>query len=61
MIIIENGRGFPEVVFGEGKTAEQIISISQSLRSRNSQVLITRISKDKAEIVKKGLSRIYLP
>lgn len=47
-------QGFPEVVFGEGKTAEQIISISQSLRSRNNQVLITRIAKDKAEIVKRA-------
>lgn len=44
-------QGFSEVVFGEGKTAEQIISISQALQSRNNQVLITRISKEKAEIV----------
>ncbi|WP_342048165.1 nickel pincer cofactor biosynthesis protein LarB [Bacillus sp. OTU530] len=44
-------QGFPEIIFGEGKTAEQIISISQALQSKNNQVLITRISKEKAEIV----------
>lgn len=44
-------QGFPEVVFGEGKTAEQIISIIQSLRARNNQVLVTRISNEKAKAV----------
>lgn len=44
-------QGFPEVVYGEGKTAEQIISIVQSLRARNNQVLVTRISKEKADKV----------
>ena len=43
-----------EIIFGEGKTAEQIISISEALRSKNNQVLITRISKEKAEIVQKS-------
>ncbi|MGE8080793.1 nickel pincer cofactor biosynthesis protein LarB [Peribacillus loiseleuriae] len=48
-------QGFAEIIFGEGKTAEQIISISEALRSKNNQVLITRISKEKAEIVLKAL------
>lgn len=47
-------QGFPEVVYGEGKTAEQIISIIQALRSRNHQVLVTRISKEKADRVQKA-------
>ncbi|MBA9028260.1 MULTISPECIES: nickel pincer cofactor biosynthesis protein LarB [Bacillaceae] len=47
-------QGFAEIIFGEGKTAEQIISISEALRSKNNQVLITRISKEKAEIVLKA-------
>lgn len=46
-------QGFPEVVYGEGKTAEQIISIISSLRARNSEVLVTRISKEKAEQVQR--------
>jgi pyridinium-3,5-biscarboxylic acid mononucleotide synthase len=46
-------QGFPEVVYGEGKTAEQIISIIQALRARNNHVMVTRISKEKAENVQK--------
>lgn len=48
-------QGFPEVVFGEGKTAEQIILILQALRTRNHHVLVTRISKEKAEQVREAL------
>ena len=40
--------GFPEVIFGEGKTAEQIVGISGSLRSKQDRVLVTRISEEKA-------------
>jgi NCAIR mutase (PurE)-related protein len=44
-------QGFSEIVFGEGKSAEQIISIIKALREKNNHVLVTRISKDKAEHV----------
>jgi pyridinium-3,5-biscarboxylic acid mononucleotide synthase len=49
-------QGFPEVVYGEGKTAEQIITIIQALRARNNQVMVTRISKEKAETVQQAWS-----
>lgn len=52
-------QGFPEVVFGEGKTSEQIITIVQSLRARNSQVLVTRISKEKAEKVQSACPEFH--
>ncbi len=42
-------QGFPEIVYGEGKSSEQIVSIIQSLRARNNQVLVTRVSSEKAE------------
>ncbi|MBM4764670.1 nickel pincer cofactor biosynthesis protein LarB [Bacillus sp. B15-48] len=44
--------GFPEIVFGEGKTAEQILAIVQSLKKRNNSVLVTRISSDKARYIR---------
>lgn len=44
-------QGFPEIIFGQGKTAEQIISISRLLMSKNNSVLITRITKEKAQVV----------
>ena len=44
-------QGFAEVIYGEGKTAEQIISIVQALRARNNEILVTRVSKEKAEVI----------
>lgn len=41
-------QGFPEVVFGEGKTPEQIVSIINSLNYSNQTILITRIDDAKA-------------
>ena len=34
--------GMPEVVFGEGKTAEQIVAISREMLERSGAVLVTR-------------------
>jgi len=50
----KNRQGFPEVVYGEGKTAEQIISIITALRARNNQVMVTRISEEKAAVVQQA-------
>lgn len=46
-------QGFPEVVYGEGKTKEQILSIVEAIRSNGNDVLVTRISKEKAEHILK--------
>ncbi|HET6348771.1 MAG TPA: nickel pincer cofactor biosynthesis protein LarB [Candidatus Krumholzibacteria bacterium] len=35
-------RGFPEVVYGAGKTVEQIISISESIVGKKTSLLVTR-------------------
>jgi len=40
--------GFPEVIFGQGKTPAQIAGIFTSLRQRQSTVLITRTDPEKA-------------
>jgi len=44
-------QGFAEVIYGEGKTVDQIISIVQALRARNNEILVTRVSKEKAEAI----------
>ena len=44
-------RGFPEVIFGQGKTAEQITAISHSLHGQGAAVLVTRVDPSKAEAV----------
>lgn len=45
-------KGFPEVVFGEGKTPEQIIGILQKMSFAENIVLVTRLEKAKADIIK---------
>jgi NCAIR mutase (PurE)-related protein len=39
-------QGFPEVVFGGGKTPEQIVAIAQRIAERGDGVLVTRIAED---------------
>jgi NCAIR mutase (PurE)-related protein len=38
--------GFPEVVFGQGKTPDQVVQIAQRLAERNERVLVTRVSAE---------------
>ncbi len=55
-------QGIPEVIFGSGKTAAQIIGIAKAMASKgNSNILITRLDPDKAEDVQKELSFFYDP
>lgn len=43
--------GIPEVIYGASKSAEQIITIAQSLLKQPGPVLATRVSQEKAECV----------
>lgn len=43
--------GFPEVVFGQGKTPEQIAAIARRIVERHSRLLVTRVSPDVASQV----------
>lgn len=47
--------GYPEVIFGEGKTPEQIVAISEKLRDAGQNVLVTRISPEGAAILCKKI------
>lgn len=54
-------QGFPEIVYGEGKTAEQIIAIVRSLQANQAnteQLLCTRISREKAEAVQQVIPEL---
>jgi len=44
-------KGFPEVIFGQGKTAEQIIGIMEKMLLQENIVLVTRIDPQQAEKV----------
>lgn len=41
-------QGFPEVVFGESKSAEQIVQIVSALTARGNNILVTRLSGEKS-------------
>jgi len=46
-------KGFPEVIWGEGKTSEQILSIVKGLKRKDQNILITRLDGAKAKAVLK--------
>jgi len=49
-------KGFPEVVFCEGKTEEQVVKIMQSLVEHHPVVLATRATVEQYEAVKKEIA-----
>jgi NCAIR mutase (PurE)-related protein len=46
-------KGFPEVIFGAGKTPEQVAKIAGKLLEREQNVLVTRITVEHARALKK--------
>lgn len=46
-------QGVPEVIFGEAKTAEQILNIATRMKVHGDNILVTRISSEKAAILSK--------
>lgn len=53
-------QGMPEVIYGAGKTAEQIMGIVENMK-KNSQktILITRLSKESAQTIEKVFELDY--
>ncbi|HXZ94616.1 MAG TPA: nickel pincer cofactor biosynthesis protein LarB [Dehalococcoidia bacterium] len=47
--------GFPEVIFGQGKTVEQIVTIAERLAARSGQLLITRVSREIFDAVREKI------
>jgi NCAIR mutase (PurE)-related protein len=48
-------KGFPEVIWGEGKTASQIISIVKRLARTKQSVMVTRVDPRKAASVRRSI------
>lgn len=42
-------KGFPEVIFGQGKTSDQIIGIMERMIINEDIILVTRLKKEKAQ------------
>jgi len=47
-------KGFPEVIFGESKTADQIIGIMERMMPQEQVVLVTRVDAAKALAIRKS-------
>jgi pyridinium-3,5-biscarboxylic acid mononucleotide synthase len=54
-------KGFPEVIWGQGKTSGQILSIMKQLKRKGQNILITRLEEKKARAIQKVFpkSRYY--
>lgn len=48
--------GIPEVVFGEGKTPAEVVGIVSALVEGNGRVIISRVSTEQTEALKRSLS-----
>ncbi len=53
-------QGVPEVIYGAGKTAEQIMGIIRTMQQNGQdRILITRLSEECAEMIRKEVSFTY--
>ncbi|MDB6021201.1 MAG: 1-(5-phosphoribosyl)-5-amino-4-imidazole-carboxylate carboxylase [Pedosphaera sp.] len=50
-------KGFPEVIFGAGKTPEQVLKIAAKLLEGEKRILITRITAEHARVLRKKFKR----
>jgi len=50
-------KNFPEVIFGAGKTPEQVVKIAAKILERGQQVLVTRITAEHARALRKKFKR----
>ena len=48
-------RGIPEVIFGEGKTANQLVGIGKRVLASGTNLIVTRLDADKARVVKRQI------
>lgn len=53
-------QGFPEVIFGEGKTPDQTVAIAQRIAARGEGVLVTRVSPTTGHALRQAFPSIEL-
>src|SRR5690242_8837730 len=51
-------QGFPEVVYGAGKTATQIVEISKRIIDRGGPLLVTRLPLDAADALRVAIPEL---
>jgi len=53
-------QGFPEVIFGEGKTAEQVVAIAERIAERHGGFLATRLKEDASAALAKRFHEVEI-
>ena len=51
-------KGFPEVIFGAGKTVEQVVKIAAKVVAHEQRVLVTRITTEHARALRKKFKHV---
>ena len=55
-------KGFPEVIFGQGKTADQVVGIIDKMKDQENVILVTRVDLKKADaVIKRFPQAVYHP
>ena len=52
-------KGFPEVIWGEGKSPDQILSIMKEMKNKGHNVLITRLNEKKGKEIQKVFPKCH--
>jgi pyridinium-3,5-biscarboxylic acid mononucleotide synthase len=52
-------KGFPEVIWGQGKTSGEIVSILKQLKRQGQNILVTRLEEKKAAAVQKAFPKSH--
>ncbi len=52
-------KGFPEVIFGQGKSADQIIGIMEKMSVQEHVILVTRVGRLKARAIEKRFDHTH--
>ncbi|MEW5931683.1 MAG: nickel pincer cofactor biosynthesis protein LarB [Gemmatimonadota bacterium] len=53
-------QGYPEVVFGQGKTPEQVVEIATRIAARGDGCLVTRVALDAADLLRARVPEVEL-
>jgi len=49
-------QGFPEVIFGEGKSEDELIAIAEAILDRHEKLLVTRVDAEASKLLKEHLA-----
>ncbi len=51
-------QGAPETIFGEGKTAAQVLSIMKKMKAQGNNILVTRLDRGKVALIRRAFPKV---